>query len=117
MGISTGAIYVAVVGGAGERVGRPATLAGAEEAAGRALAPAGAVLVCGGLGGVMEAACRGVPADDRDDIGILPGFDRDEANAHVDIAIPTRMGEARNALDPGRRRAGRGGGRVRHARR
>jgi uncharacterized protein (TIGR00725 family) len=68
------------------------------EEVGRAIAEAGAVLVCGGLGGVMEAACRGAHGGGGLTVGILPGRDRDEANRHVDVAIPTGMGEARNAL-------------------
>jgi uncharacterized protein (TIGR00725 family) len=88
-------LYLAVVGGGG---GVPApTLARAEEV-GRAVAEAGAVLVCGGLGGVMEAACRGAQRAGGLTLGILPGRDRAEANAHVDVAVPTGLGEARNAL-------------------
>jgi uncharacterized protein (TIGR00725 family) len=56
------------------------------------------VLVCGGLGGVMEAACRGAKDAGATTLGILPGLSRDEANAWVDVAVPTGMGEARNAL-------------------
>ena len=70
----------------------------AAEAVGRALAEAGAVLVCGGLGGVMEAACRGAKAAGGTTVGILPGDDRSHANEHVDVAIATGLGEARNAL-------------------
>jgi uncharacterized protein (TIGR00725 family) len=62
------------------------------------LAERGAVLVCGGLGGVMEAACRGARQGGGTTVGILPGADRGEANEFVDVAIPTGMGEARNAL-------------------
>jgi uncharacterized protein (TIGR00725 family) len=62
------------------------------------VAEAGAVLVCGGLGGVMEAACRGAQRAGGLTLGILPGRDRAEANPHVDVAIPTGLGEARNAL-------------------
>jgi uncharacterized protein (TIGR00725 family) len=87
--------YIAVVGGGG-RV--PAAQRRVAEEVGRAVAEAGAVLVCGGLGGVMEAACRGAHAGGGLTVGILPGRDRDEANRHVDVAIPTGMGEARNAL-------------------
>jgi uncharacterized protein (TIGR00725 family) len=65
---------------------------------GRELASAGAVVVCGGLGGVMEAACRGAREAGGQTVGILPGTDRAAANAFVDIAIPTGLGEARNAL-------------------
>jgi uncharacterized protein (TIGR00725 family) len=88
-------LYVAVVGG-GDHV--PTAQLHMAEAVGRAVADAGAVLVCGGLGGVMEAACRGAQAGGGLTVGILPGFDRHEANRHVDVAIPTGMGEARNAL-------------------
>jgi uncharacterized protein (TIGR00725 family) len=56
------------------------------------------VLVCGGLGGVMEAACRGAKDAGGTTIGILPGADRAAANPFVDVAIATGLGEARNAL-------------------
>jgi uncharacterized protein (TIGR00725 family) len=56
------------------------------------------VVVCGGLGGVMEAACRGAKGAGGTTIGILPGVDRSAANPFVDVAIPTGLGEARNAL-------------------
>jgi uncharacterized protein (TIGR00725 family) len=65
---------------------------------GRELAGAGAVVVCGGLGGVMEAACRGAREAGGRTIGILPGTDRTAANEFVEVAIPTGLGEARNAL-------------------
>jgi uncharacterized protein (TIGR00725 family) len=65
---------------------------------GRELGSRGAVLVCGGLGGVMEAACSGAKEAGGTTIGILPGSDRSAANEHVDFAIPTGLGEARNAL-------------------
>ena len=86
--------YVAVVGGgtADRRVDEAA------EAVGRGLARRGAVVVCGGLGGVMEAACRGARAEGGTTLGILPGVDRRDANPFVDVAVPTGMGEARNAL-------------------
>ncbi len=54
--------------------------------------------MCGGLGGVMEAACRGANEAGGVSVGILPGADRAAANRFVDIAIPTGLGEARNAL-------------------
>jgi uncharacterized protein (TIGR00725 family) len=86
--------YVAVVGGgeAGDEA-----LAAAEDV-GRHLAQRGAVVLCGGLGGVMEAACRGAKAGGGTTVGILPGGDRHQANEYVDVAIATGMGEARNAL-------------------
>ena len=65
---------------------------------GELLARRGVVLVCGGLGGVMAAACRGAKQAGGTTVGILPGLDRAAANRHVDIALPTGLGEARNAL-------------------
>jgi uncharacterized protein (TIGR00725 family) len=56
------------------------------------------VLVCGGLGGAMEAACRGAKQAGGTTVGILPGSDRSAANEFVDVAVPTGLGEARNAL-------------------
>jgi hypothetical protein len=73
-------------------------LAAAAEEVGRRLAQAGVVVVCGGLGGVMEAACRGAKSVGGLTIGILPGRRRQDANRWVDVAIPTGMGETRNAL-------------------
>jgi uncharacterized protein (TIGR00725 family) len=86
--------HIAVVG-----AGRAsAEQAGAAEGVGRGLAEAGAVVVCGGLGGVMEAACRGAKAAGGTTVGILPGDDRTQANDYVDVAIATGLGEGRNAL-------------------
>jgi hypothetical protein len=68
------------------------------EAAGRRLAELGAIVVTGGRGGVMEAACRGAKQGGGQTVGILPGLDRSDANAFVDVAIPTGLGEMRNAL-------------------
>jgi uncharacterized protein (TIGR00725 family) len=56
------------------------------------------VLVCGGLGGVMEAACRGAKEAGGTTVGILPGSDRAAANRFVDVPIPTGLGEGRNVL-------------------
>jgi uncharacterized protein (TIGR00725 family) len=56
------------------------------------------VVVCGGLGGAMEAACRGASEAGGTTVGILPGSDRAAANRYVDVAIPTGLGEARNVL-------------------
>ena len=85
---------MAVVGG-GEA--GPDALAIAEDV-GRHLARRHAVVLCGGLGGVMEAACRGAKAEGGTTVGILPTDDRHQANDYVDVAIATGMGEARNAL-------------------
>jgi uncharacterized protein (TIGR00725 family) len=82
---------VAVIG-----PGDEPTVAAAE--VGRLLAERGAVLVCGGRGGAMEAACRGAKEADGLTVGILPGSDRSEANPFVDVVLPTGLGEARNAL-------------------
>ena len=68
------------------------------ETIGRAIARAGAVLVCGGLGGAMEAAARGAAAEGGTVLGILPGTDRSAANDFVTVSVPTGMGEMRNAL-------------------
>src|SRR3954449_6565873 len=68
------------------------------EEAGAAVAEAGAGLVCGGLGGVMEAACRGARSAGGLTLGILPGHDRGAANPYVEVAVATGMREARNAL-------------------
>lgn len=86
--------YIAVVGGA--RAAAPA-LEAAEEV-GERLAQEGAIVVCGGHGGVMEAACRGAKRGGGTTIGILPGERRDDANRWVDVAIATGLGEARNAI-------------------
>lgn len=66
------------------------------EEVGRLIASAGYLLVCGGLTGVMESACRGAKAAGGTTIGILPGADRAEANPFVDVPIPTGMGQMRN---------------------
>jgi uncharacterized protein (TIGR00725 family) len=88
------ATYIAVVG-AGDP--HPDTDGAAFEV-GRALGERGAVLVCGGMTGVMESACRGAKAAGGTTVGILPTSHRRHANAFVDIAIATGMGEMRNAL-------------------
>jgi uncharacterized protein (TIGR00725 family) len=87
-------MQIAVVGGS---EASPDVLANAE-ATGRGLASAGATLVCGGLGGVMAAACRGAKLAGGLTIGILPGTDRSAANRWVDVVIATGLGEARNSL-------------------
>jgi uncharacterized protein (TIGR00725 family) len=65
---------------------------------GRLLAKAGAVVICGGLGGVMEAAGEGAASAGGMVVGILPGSDRQGANPHLTIALPTGLGQARNAV-------------------
>jgi uncharacterized protein (TIGR00725 family) len=65
---------------------------------GAALAAAGAVVVCGGRGGVMEGAARGAAEASGLTLGILPGADAREANAWISLPLATGIGEARNAL-------------------
>jgi hypothetical protein len=85
-------VFVAVIGGA-QASRRELGLA---EEVGRELAKRGAVLVCGGLGGVMEAACRGAASEGGVTIGILPGESRSSANKYVQFPIVTGIGYARN---------------------
>jgi uncharacterized protein (TIGR00725 family) len=68
------------------------------ETVGRVLAQGGATVVCGGRGGVMEAACRGARSAGGLTVGILPGADPAAANPYVDVVIATGLGEARNAI-------------------
>ncbi|MGH2739218.1 MAG: TIGR00725 family protein [Actinomycetota bacterium] len=72
--------------------------AGWAEEIGRRLAEAGAIVVCGGWGGVMEAVSRGARDAGGLVIGILPGDSRAGANPYLSAALPTGMGETRNAL-------------------
>ena len=88
------AIQVAVVGGS-EAAGLAIAAA---EVVGATLASAGATVVCGGLGGVMAAACRGAKSAGGLTVGFLPGTDPSAANRWVDVVIPTGMGEGRNML-------------------
>jgi uncharacterized protein (TIGR00725 family) len=70
------------------------------EAIGRELGRRGHAVVCGGLGGTMEAVCRGAKAEGATTIGILPTERPADANDHVDVPIATGLGHARNALVP-----------------
>lgn len=70
----------------------------AAEAIGRGIAARDAVLVCGGLGGVMTAAAKGCNEAGGEVLGILPGEDKLSANPYVTIAVPTNMGHARNVI-------------------
>ena len=69
------------------------------ERVGSEIARRGGVLICGGLGGVMEAAARGAKAAGGLTIGILPGERADDANPHIDIPIATDLGHARNVVN------------------
>ncbi|HLZ39088.1 MAG TPA: TIGR00725 family protein [Mycobacteriales bacterium] len=87
--------YVAVVGPGDET---DEVLLATAYAVGSGVAARGGVVVCGGLGGVMAAACRGARAAGGVTLGLLPGTDRSVANPWVVIAVPTGLGEARNAV-------------------
>lgn len=65
---------------------------------GAGIARSGSVLICGGLGGVMTAAARGAKEAGGVTIGILPGPSAETANPHIDFAVATNMGQARNAV-------------------
>jgi uncharacterized protein (TIGR00725 family) len=86
--------YISVIG-AGQASDDEAAAA---EEIGRLLAEAGAILVCGGLGGVMHAAAGGCEAAGGTSIGILPGDDRTSGSPHLTLRIATGLGEARNAI-------------------
>jgi uncharacterized protein (TIGR00725 family) len=86
--------YVGVVG-PGEAT---AAQVDAAEAVGRGIAKRGAIVVCGGRGGVMAAACRGARSAGGLTVGLLPGTDREEGNEWLTVAIPTGLGELRNGL-------------------
>ena len=68
------------------------------EEIGCGIATAGAILICGGLGGVMKYACKGAKSKGGTTIGILPGSDKDDANEYVDIPIVTNLSIARNVI-------------------
>ncbi|HSB90950.1 MAG TPA: TIGR00725 family protein [Anaerolineales bacterium] len=86
-----------VVSVAGGSTCPPQEAALAEEV-GRRLAEAGAILVCGGGGGVMEAACRGAVDAGGWTVGFLPGAEQGQGNAYLSLAVPTGLGEGRNVL-------------------
>ncbi len=86
--------YIAVVGASQPTESQER----AAEEVGRALGAAGAVVVTGGLGGVMAAAGRGARDAGAVVVGLLPGSDRAQANEWVTVALPTGLGELRNGL-------------------
>jgi uncharacterized protein (TIGR00725 family) len=86
--------YVAVIGASNATEWELDTA----ERLGALLAEVGCVLVCGGLGGVMDAAARGAASRGGASVGILPGTDRSVASRHLTMAITTGFGEARNAI-------------------
>ncbi len=86
---------IAVVG-AGSKAG--AAVIKAAEEVGRLVAQRGAVLICGGLGGVMEAAARGAQAEGGITVGILPQLNKGDANPYITVPIATGFGEGRNVV-------------------
>jgi uncharacterized protein (TIGR00725 family) len=90
--LATLTLYVSVIGG-GQPT--PVEISHAEHV-GRLLAERGAIVVCGGLGGIMEAAARGAKRAGGTTVGILPGHDRSAANSYLDVVITTGIGHARN---------------------
>jgi uncharacterized protein (TIGR00725 family) len=94
-GPDSGQVYVAVVG---PGVGAAAALVALAREVGRRLADRGAVLVTGGLGGVMAAAAEGASSAGGTSIGLLPGGDRRAGNAHSSVLVATGLGELRNAV-------------------
>jgi uncharacterized protein (TIGR00725 family) len=87
-------MFIAVIGGS-RCSNEHAAIA---QKVGRELALRGATLVCGGLGGVMQAACKGARSAGGVTIGILPGDDAADANEYVQIPIVTGLGYARNSI-------------------
>ena len=87
-------MMIAVLGGhtCDTRTARLAQRLGAE------IAKLGAIVVCGGLGGVMEAVAKGAKRAKGVTVGILPSEDKKDANQYIDIAITTGMGYTRNTL-------------------
>ena len=88
-------MIIAVIGGSSPTNPEHVRLA---EEVGRELANRGVSLVCGGLSGIMEAACRGAKSAGGTTIGILPGRSSRDANSYVDIPIVTTMGFSRNVI-------------------
>lgn len=92
--MKTGKIYIGVIGSAdcGEKLGKLAFETG------RLIAGEGWILVCGGMGGVMEHSSRGAREEGGVVIGILPGTDRGDGNQYLTYALPTGLGHVRNTV-------------------
>lgn len=86
--------YVAVVG---PETATPSEVETAQRL-GRLLAEQHCIVICGGLGGVMEAVCRGAQSEGGTTVGLLPGSSRAQGNAFLSVALPTGLGELRNGL-------------------
>ena len=87
-------LYVGVAGASQPEPG----LVDQAELLGRRLAEGGAVVVCGGGPGVMEAVCRGARSAGGTTVGLLPGEDRSDGNPHLTVSVPTGLGQGRNLL-------------------
>lgn len=87
-------IMIGVIGAA-EATAQESEIA---EEVGKEIAKRNGTLVCGGLGGVMEAACRGAKSKGGLTVGIIPGFSASDANPYVDIPIVTAMSHSRNII-------------------
>jgi uncharacterized protein (TIGR00725 family) len=90
-------MIIGVIGSSGGATSPAAVLSDAE-AVGREIGRRGHTVICGGQGGVMEAACRGAREAGGQTVGVLPGGDKAAANAFVDFPIVTNMGSARNVI-------------------
>ncbi|MHA1278395.1 MAG: TIGR00725 family protein [Candidatus Helarchaeota archaeon] len=88
-------IQIGVIGSGAEL---PREITQIAEEVGEELAKRGVILICGGKGGVMEAACKGVRKANGISVGILPGIHPSEGNKYVTIKIPTNLGENRNYI-------------------
>ncbi len=86
-----------LIGVIGSQHPTPEGLARAEEV-GALIARRGAALICGGLTGVMEAACKGAKAEGGLTVGVLPTIRKADANPYVDVVVATGMGTARNVI-------------------
>ncbi len=87
-----------IIGVIGQGKDCPPELLQAAEEVGYHIAQRQGILICGGLGGVMEAACYGCKSGGGMTIGVLPGAQKADANQYVDIPIITGLGEARNLI-------------------
>lgn len=87
--------YIGVVGTSDNRATEACALAGE---VGRLLAQRGAIVVTGGLTGVMEAACKGAADSGGITVGLLPGTSRSDGNGYLTVSVPTGLGEMRNGL-------------------
>ncbi len=91
-------ICISVIGSGGNDGTLSPQIARIANEVGKEIADRGAVLICGGLGGVMAEAAKGAKERGGLTVGIIPGEDPDSANPYIDIPLPTGLGFARNVL-------------------